>query len=544
MADVFLSYSSDDRVVARIIADTLEKEGFTVWWDQALRSGQTYDERIEAALNASKAVVVLWSPRSVASRWVRSEATVADRRGKFVPAMIEPCERPIAFQLTQTADLTAWRGDRTDPTWQPFLEVIAGLVKDGSAPEPAVTPTDTAPAALQLPDKPSIAILPFGNLGGNEEQAYLVDGLMEEIASSLTRIRTLFVISSGSALALRDENLSPVEAARRLGVQYVLEGSVRTGGGRVRISVKLLDGTSGAHIWADRFDDTTEDIFALQDRVALAVAGLTEFSVQKAEAALAGRRTTSDLRAYDLYLRALVPFRIYERDSVFQALSLVQDAIGLDPQYALAYSLAAGCHALILQFEWGDDPDTHVRDLAEMVERAVYYGSDDAQVLASSALALWVVGRFDEAMRLADRAADLNPGSSFPLLVSGQIHATNGDLDMAEDFIERSMRLDPYSPNRALQLAALAQIRFAQGRFAEAAQLTHEWGQINKSPLNAGLLAACNGKLGKLEAARNAYGELRRLTSLPVEHVSAMLFRAPDHRALFLEGLAAIQTPA
>jgi TolB-like protein/Flp pilus assembly protein TadD len=538
VADVFVSYSSDDRVVARMLADALEQEGFSVWWDQDLRSGDTYDERIETALHEAKAVVVLWSPRSVASRWVRSEATLADRRGKLAPATIVPCERPVAFELTQAADLTRWRGGRSDPEWRRFVEVIGTLTEREAplAPAPTLNP--------DLPDKPSIAVLPFLNVGGNEDQAYFVDGLMEEIAAALTRIRTLFVISSGSTLALRGENLSPVEAASRLGVQYVLEGSIRAAGHRLRISVRLLDGATGSQIWTDRFDDTMEDVFALQDKVALAVAGITEFSVQKAEAVLAAKRSTSDLRAYDLYLRALVPFRTYQRENISRALALLEDATYLDPQYALAHSLAAGCHALVLQFSWTDDPAHHAARLSQVVEKAVYHGSDDAQVLASSALALWVVGRFDEAMRLADRAADLNPGSSFPLLVSGQLHATAGDLDIAEDHIERSMRLDPFSPNRALQLAALAQMRYARGHFAEAAQLAREWSQINKSPLSAGLLAACYGMLGTHDAAREAYDELRRLTSISVADVGAMIFRDPAQHSLFLEGIAVIEATA
>lgn len=531
--DIFLSYNREDIAVARVYAEALAVAGFSVWWDQVLDSGQTYDEVTEAALRGAKAVVVLWSPRSVVSRWVRSEATIADRNGTMVPVTIEACERPVMFELTQTADHTGWRGDPDDALWQAFLGDVGRKV--GRVPMGA--PVATAPPKLELPEKPSIAVLPFANLGGDPEQAHFVDGLMEELTTALSRIRTLFVISPGSTMALRGQNLTPIEAAKKLGVHYVLEGNVRAAGGRVRIAVKLIDGQTGSQIWADRFDDTMDDIFALQDKVAEGVAGITEFSVQKSETAAGAKRPTSDLRAYDYYLRALGPFRTYEKDNLFLALDLLGKALEIDPHYALAHSLAAGVYAVTLQFGWSDDPETTARKLVEAVEHSLQNGQDDPQVLASAAFPYWLNGRFEEAKRLAERACELNPGSSFPLIARGQLAATAGDLETAERCIEQSMRLDPFSPNRALQLAALAQTRFVQGRFAETAELAMEWSHINKSPLSVGLLAAACARLGRSDRAKAAMDELKRLTDIPMEHVAATMFQVQEHRQMFLDAL-------
>ncbi len=536
--DIFLSYNRGDMAIARTYAEAFAAEGFDVWWDQTLKSGDAYDEVTEAALRSAKSVVVLWSPRSVVSRWVRSEATIADRNKTLAPVMIELCERPVMFELTQTADLMHWAGESEDPTWRNFLADVGRIVGRDVRLVPKGDKPIVAPKPA-LPAKPSIAVLPFVNLGGDPEQAYFVDGLMEEITGALTRIRTLFVISSGSTLSLRDQNLGAVEAAKKLDVRYVLEGNVRAASGRIRISVKLIDAAHGTQIWADRFDDTLEDVFALQDRVAISVAGVIEFSVQKAEAVLAAHRPTSDLRGYDLYLRALAPFRTYDRDNLFNVLEMMRQALELDPHFALAHSLAASCHAVILRFGWADDPVYHQQQLIDLVGKSVQHGPDDAQVLSSAALAYWVFGGFDEAKRLAERAAALNPGSSFPLIARGQLAATAGDIEIAEECIEQSMRLDPYSPNRALQLAALCQTRYVQGRFNEAADLAREWAQINKSPLNVAFLAASEARLGHVEAARAALVELRILTDVTFTEIGALVFQDQKQNQAFVDGLKA-----
>jgi TolB-like protein len=542
LKDIFLSYNREDARIAQRYADAFERAGLSVWWDNALKSGEAYDEVTEAALRGAKAVVVLWSPRSAVSRWVRAEATIAERNKTLVPAMIEACERPIMFELTQTADLIHWDGRVDDKAWLGFLDDVRRFVGKAARAQPEAAPKVAPPTTFSLPDKPSIAVMPFTNLSGDPEQAYFVDGLMEEIVTSLTRIRSFFVIASGSSLSLKGQGLAPEAAAHKLGVRYVLEGSVRKAGERIRISVKLIDASAGTQIWADRFDGGLEDIFALQDEVAMGVAGVLEYSVQTAETQRAVHRPTDDLRSYDLYLQALVKLRTYQKEQVFEALDLLNHAIELDPTYALALSLAAGCHTCIMQYRWSDSPEEHHAALVDLIERSVRHGPDDPQVIANAAIANWLSGHKAAGEPLAIRSLKLNPGSSWSLMVRGWFAYSAGALDVADRCLSDSMRLDPLSPNRSVQLGGMAATRFAQQRFEEALQYSIEEVQLVPQPLSVGLLTAIHGQLGHLSRAARALESLRRITPMSGQDIAATLYLKPEHQALFLEGFSLAET--
>ncbi len=546
MNDIFLSYNREDASVARLYAEAFEREGLSVWWDTALRSGEAYDEVTEAALRGAKAVVVLWSPRSIVSRWVRAEATIADRNKTLVPVMIEPCERPIMFELTQTADLSHWDGRADEAAWQKFLDDVRRFVVAKRIQAEPVLPKAAEDLPPALPDKPSIAVMPFANLSGDPEQAYFVDGLMEEVVTSLTRIRSIFVIASGSTLSFKGQNVTAVDAGQRLGVRYVLEGSVRKAGDRLRISVKLMDATSGAQLWADRYDGGLEDVFALQDDVALAVAGVIEFSVQTAETKRSVRRPTADLQSYDLYLQALVKHRTYTRENVLEALEMLNRAIELDPTHALALSLAAGCHTCIMQYQWSDNPEEHHAALLDLIERSVRHGGDNPQVIANAAIANWLSGHKTVGEPLAIRSVQLNPGSSWSLIVRGWFAFSSGELDLADRCLTDSMRLDPISPNRSLQLGGMAATRFAQRRFEEALKFSLEEVQLVPQPLSLGLLTAIYGQLGELRLAMKTLGILHQATPMSGEDIATTLYQKPELHALFLEGynMAAAEVPA
>ncbi len=534
MSDVFISYARTTEPEAARVADTLASVGYGVWRDDQLSTTQAYGDEIAARLEAAKAVVVLWSADAVKSQWVRAEADRARAANKLVQVNLDGARLPMPFDQIHCADIRGWRGAPDAPGWRQTLASVAKLV------DPRAVPAVKAPIAAAFSasgDKPSIAALPFANLSNDPDQDYFVDGLMEEIVTALTRIRTLFVIDAGSSLSLKGQDVSPTEAAQKLGVRYVLEGSVRKAGQRVRISVKLVDGFVGNQIWADRFDGQLDDIFALQDDVAGSIAGVTEFSVQNAEAFRSLTRPTSDLRSWDLYLRALVHFRTYQRDDMVTAVDLLERAIGFDPNYALALSLLAGAHAIIMQFQWTDDPAAHGAKVGEYMERSLHAGADDPQVVGSAAFAYWTSGDFPAAARLAERAADLNPGSSFTLLAQGVVSASMGELDVAEECVLESMKLDPLSPSRALQLGGLATIRFAQERFDEAAEVGGEWMAIANHPMSAGLLASAGGHLHDARIARQGLTHLAGLSSMPRPAIAAMLYHRPEHRTLFLHGM-------
>lgn len=534
MADVFLSYNRQDQQLAQLYADAMEREGLNVWWDQTLKSGQAYDHVTEAALRAAKAVVVLWSPRSIASRWVRSEATIADRNGTLLPVMTEPCDRPVMFELIQTADLIHWRGEPDDRAWLQFVDEVRSLVGHEVTQRPK--PAAAAPV-LALPDKPSIAVLPFANLSGDPEQAYFVDGLMEEIVTSLTRIQSIFVIASGTMLSFKGQNMAPIEAARQLGVRYVLEGSVRKAGNRVRIAVKLIDATTSTQIWADRFEGNLDDIFELQDNVALGVAGVIEYSVQGAETKRSLARRTEDLGAYDLRLQAVARMRTYRREDLYAALDLVERALALESDNPWAAAMAASCHVIILQYQWTDDPALHGRQLHQQIESALKRGGNDAEVVATAAMVHWANADFARAAQLAARAISLNPGSSWALLAHGMANVALGNPQVAEESFSQSMRLDPISPNRNLQIGGMGATYFAQRRYAESAELAHEYAELTQQPMSFGLSAAAYGQLGNIKQAAESLRLLRTITPMPIEALAGMFYQKPEHRALFLEGI-------
>jgi TolB-like protein len=270
---------------------------------------------------------------------------------------------------------------------------------------PKVTPT-VGPPVLPLPDKPSIAVLPFANMSGDPEQEYFADGMVEEIITALSRIRWLFVIARNSSFTYKGHAVDVKQVGRELGVRYVLEGSVRRADGRVRITGQLIDALSGTHLWADRFDGSLEDIFEIQDKVAISVAGVIEPTLQSAEIRRAANRPTNDLTAYDLYLRAYA----MQLSSAPEALRLLDQAIERDPQYGPALALAAVFHGESWIAGWSKDPEADSNASADLAWRALRVAGDDPITLSNAALALGPSSEDISAMMgLVDRALALNP---------------------------------------------------------------------------------------------------------------------------------------
>jgi adenylate cyclase len=245
-----------------------------------------------------------------------------------------------------------------------------------------------APPALPLPDKPSIAVLPFANMSGDRDQEYFVDGMVEEIVTALSRIRWLFVIARNSSFTYKGQAVDVKQVGRELGVRYVLEGSVRKAGNRVRITGQLIDAVTGAHLWADRFDGSLEDVFDLQDKVASSVAGVIEPTLQAAETARSSGRPTADLTAYDLYLRAYAMVWSSARQ-VPEALRLMEQAIARDPRYGPALAWAAFCcFRLLLDDDRSEDRQAYRLKGIDFAKRALEVAGDDPVILANAAQAL------------------------------------------------------------------------------------------------------------------------------------------------------------
>jgi TolB-like protein/class 3 adenylate cyclase len=392
-----------------------------------------------------------------------------------------------------------------------------------------------APPALPLPDKPSIAVLPFANMSGDPEQEYFVDGMVEEIITALSRIRWLFVIARNSTLTYKGQAVDAKGVGRELGVRYVLEGSVRKAGGRVRITAQLIDALTGAHLWADRFDGSLEDVFELQDKVAVSVAGVIEPALQAAEMRRSAARPT-DLGAYDLYLRALAAYFPMTKERIFEALGLLEQAIAIDRHYGPALSWAAICHLRLVFDGWADEPGTSRRKGVDLARQALQAGENDPGILANSAQVLAQFGEDIGAMiGLIERALALNPSFARGWFLSGLLRLFAGQHDLAIEHVETSLRLSPRE-RIGQPLVVIGMAYFFKRQFDEAAAKLLLAMQDNPgSPLPYRALAACYAHIGRLDDARAIITRLRAITPLVVP--SELPLRNPEDRELFLSGL-------
>jgi adenylate cyclase len=536
MADIFISYARSTAKQAQAVAQALRSQGYGVWLDDAIPAHRAYADVIEEELQAAAAVVVVWSAEAAKSQWVQSEADHARENGKLVQLTIDGAHLPMPFDRIQCADMIGWSGDLDAPGWRRVAASIATL----AGGPPAGRPVAAAPVVEALPQsqlKPSIAVVPFANLSNDPEQDYFVDGVVEEIVSALSRFKSIFVISAGDNLVSDGKAMSPQDAARELGVRYVLEGSVRKAGGRVRIVLHLVDASNGAEIWADRLDDTMEDVFALQDRVAARVAGVIENTVQDMEEVKAATRPTANMTSYDLYLRAASLFRLSRKAEMLTAIDLLDHATALDPDFVMAMSMSCVCRRQVIDHRWSDDPEQVRRRGLELAERALRLGGEDARVLCEVAVSLpGLEGRLDRAVALMDRAIALNPASAFVLMTSGSLRLKCGEPDLAAEHLESAMRLDPISAMNGYMRMYLASARFQQARFDEALVLFRT--TAIRLPVSYAVLAALHGHVGQTADAQEALAQFESQSIGTIAEVARIWFPRPRERKLFLDGIA------
>jgi adenylate cyclase len=393
--------------------------------------------------------------------------------------------------------------------------------------------TERLGTAPPLPDKPSIAVLPFENMSGDPEQEYFSDGVVEEIITALSRTRWLFVIARNSSFTYRGRSIDVKQVGRELGVRYVLEGSVRKAGDRLRIAAQLIDASTGTHLWADRFEGRLDDIFDLQDQVTARVVGAIRPKLEKAEMQRSQRKPTESLDAYDYYLRGLASFyRAASRETNAEALRLFSRAIELDPDFALAYGYAATCYGWRMIQGWLVDPAKELSEAERLARRGAVLGKDDAVALSHFAWTLAHVARdLDAGASTIDRALALDPNNALSLARGGLIKIWLGQADVGIELVARAMRLSPLDPLMPWWQHAIALGHFVLGRYEEASS----WAAmgLQEAPDNHALLrisAASNALAGRLVQARKAVGRLRELN--PLLRVSNFReFMAPFRRA-------------
>jgi TolB-like protein len=392
---------------------------------------------------------------------------------------------------------------------------------------------------LPLPDKPSLAVLPFQNMTGDAEQEYFVDGVVEEITTAISRLPWLFVIARNSSFTYKGRAVDVRQVARELGVRYVLEGSVRKGGKKVRITGQLIDTATGAHIWADRFDGALDDIFELQDQVASSVVGAIEPKLRQSEIERAIRKPTESLDAWDQYLRALVRLRQYTPEGWRQAIDALRKALALDPACAPAAGLFAWCRVFQLAGNL-----TSAEEIAEGVRfarQAIETGREDPDALWMGGWAIALLAG-ERAIGLAaiERALELNPNSALAWNFSGWVHGFSNCPALAIEALQRAMRLSPLDPQRWMFEGGLALAHLIAGRYEEAV----EWADraLQENPRAMAVLrfkAAACGLLGRIEEGRECVRRFRELVPGSTIASFKIFTQLLTHEfgALYLDGL-------
>ena len=521
MADVFVSYARNDRSRVAPLVAAIEARGWSVWWDPAIAPGDEFDRQISAELKSCAVVLVVWTPSSVNSRWVRGEARDGADRGMLVPVRFDGAEMPIDFRALHTTDLDEWSKDQRSPQVQEVLRALDAIIARRRAAQAADTATARAMASgastsatAQLPavaavgadneaQRISICVLPFVNMSGDPAQEFFSDGLTEDIITELSRWRRLLTVRSRSASSrYRGVTVDMKQVARELDVRYIVEGSVRRMGDRIRITAQLIDAETGSHVWAEKFDRGQEEIFAVQDRVVQTIVSTLVGRVQATGAERARRKPPTSLAAYECVLQgnALAwddPVEVEEARRMFE------QAIALDPGYAIAYSLlAALCYA-----RWRDEPGNSPTGLDEahaLAKRAVELDDGDSTCQAIMGHVCLNRRSFDLAVQYARHAIEINPNNPWNVADLASILVYVGGSEEALGWLARVREIDPYF-DVVWYWRAYAQAYMHLQRYADAVLM---FGHVRvRAYRPAALMAGCCAELGDAERARAAVAE-------------------------------------
>ncbi|MCA1549774.1 tetratricopeptide repeat protein [Bradyrhizobium sp. BRP19] len=415
-----------------------------------------------------------------------------------------------------------------------------GPVREEGGDSRAVTDNRVKPEklTLALPDKPSIAVLPFENMSGDPEQDYFADGMVEEITTALSRFKWLFVIARNSSFTFKGKAVDLKEVGRRLGVRYVLQGSVRKAAGKVRIAGQLIDAITAAHIWADRFERDLTDVFALQDEVTVAVISAIQPKLLQTEIGLAVRRRPENLTAYDFYLRAMQQYYLTTREGLAEAIRLAHRALKLDPWFGFVAALAATCHLRNILWGYAVDPQFDRKEAIRLLRWALNIDDDDPDTLAlAAATSAFMVGDCESEIELVDRAVALNPNSFVVWSCRGQVYRIAGLYEEAIRSFERAIRMSPVDPRLHLLFAGMGSALVELRRFDAAIAAGKKALRQNPSDLVAyRYLASAFAHLGREAEARQAAANV--LAVDPAFTISAFIARGGQSNAkLLVEGL-------
>jgi adenylate cyclase len=424
LARIFLSYGRDDADAAKQLAGCIADAGHEVWWDRHLHAGSRFAAEIDKALKDAEAVIVIWSPSSIESAWVQDEAAEGRDSGRLVPVSLAGAKPPLGFRQFQTVDLGRWDGAGTPDALDDLLEAIARTCDIDPAPSAAAKADKNAGAKKRA----SVCVLPFINMSGEPEQEYFSDGITEDIITDLSKVSALSVVARNTAFTFKGQTVDVKEVAGKLGVTYVLEGSVRKAGNRVRITAQMIDGAEGDHVWADRYDRDLDDIFAIQDEISKAIVEALKVKLLPEEKKAIEQRGTTNAEAYNLYLMARqqwVGGAIGNPRREEAIVRLCNQATLLDPDYAKAWALMALAQ-LELRF-------LHARD--------------------------------ENALPAAERALAIDPALPEAHCIKARFLEEEGRAEEAEQHIRTALELDPNSWEANREVARML---FRHGRIADA----------------------------------------------------------------------------
>ena len=467
MADVFVSYARSDKARVAPLVAAIEAKGWSVWWDPEITPGQEFDDQIEAEIGAAGAVLVVWTPDSVTSRWVRGEAREAAERGILVPVRFEQARLPMDVRAIHTTDLDGWNEDPASPPAQEFMRALGSMIARTQASQSAKAGiASTSASAAKETAGFTICVLPFTNMSGDPEQEYFSDGITEDIITDLSKISALAVSSRNSAFMYKDKHVDIQKVARELKVSHVLEGSVRKAGGRVRISAQLIDGASNNHLWAERYDRDSSDIFALQDEISQAIVKALKLRLLPEEKQAIERRGTDNAEAHNLYLMARQTYVTGQESDVRSAEAIIRlcaRATEIDPLYAQAWALMAVGHKKL-------------RDVRGL-------GSEDG-------------------MMAAGRALTLDPKLAEAHAIKAQLLLQDGDADAAAAEVAIALDLDPesYETNRSA-----GRLNYQLHRHEDAIRFYEKAVRLMDADVNSAMmLISCYTAVGDAAGARRA----------------------------------------
>ena len=538
MARIFLSYARDDVEPAKQLAGCISEVGHNVWWDRRLHGGSRFAAEIDKALRDAEAVVVFWSPSSVESAWVQDEAAEGRDSGRLVPVSLASAKPPLGFRQFQTIDLGSWDGTGTPHAIDDLLEAIGRTCDVEARPSGA----DKSDEVKRSQKRLSVCVLPFINMSGEPEQEYFSDGITEDIITDLSKVSALSVVARNTAFTFKGQSVDVKEVARTLGVTYVLEGSVRKAGNRVRITAQMIDGAAGDHFWADRYDRDLDDIFTIQDEISKAIVGALRVKLLPEEKKAIEARGTSSVEAYNTFLMArqqLISGDFGDPRLAETAVRLCGQATLLDPNYADAWALMALAQLRLRLWHARDD------DPLPAAERALQINPDLAIPYCIKANYLEGEGRTKEAAELIRKAQELDPNSWEVNHEASRLLFRDGRPGDSIPFFEKAASLMDHDWRSPMMLMSCYRAVGDQDGLLRAATTTLERTEkaIARDPTNSSAMAAGAGALVRLGEAERAREWVRRALLLDPDNLNMRYNVACDLAAEFgdkEEALAAI----